>query len=218
MVDVADSKSADGDIVWVRVPPPAPRQKKPTALRFRRDGESCVFVGSFFLSETGVSRGAPVSVTGNGSDLNCPGAPPRQKKPTALRFRRGGESSVFVGSFFLSETGVSWGLPFRYLRVRIWIALVHHVRRTQFRSVSAVCVSAWRRAGNVRRTRLAAKTAHPLRPSSFPKRESHGDSRFGYGERFGLEFPLFPVPRLRREMIRCAQTRKGIPVFNTETS
>ena len=24
MVDVADSKSADGDIVWVRVPPPAP--------------------------------------------------------------------------------------------------------------------------------------------------------------------------------------------------
>ena len=25
MVDVADSKSADGDIVWVRVPPPAPQ-------------------------------------------------------------------------------------------------------------------------------------------------------------------------------------------------
>jgi len=25
MVDVADSKSADGDIVWVRVPPPAPK-------------------------------------------------------------------------------------------------------------------------------------------------------------------------------------------------
>ena len=24
LVDVADSKSADGDIVWVRVPPPAP--------------------------------------------------------------------------------------------------------------------------------------------------------------------------------------------------
>ena len=111
------------------------------------------------------------------------------------------------------------GLPFRlWGMVRIWIAPVHHVRRTQFRFVSAVCVSAWRSAGNVRRTRLAAKTAHPLRPSSFPKRESHGDSRFGYGERFGLEFPLFPVPRLRREMIRCAQTRKGIPVFNTETS
>ena len=28
MVDVADSKSADGDIVWVRVPPPAPRRSK----------------------------------------------------------------------------------------------------------------------------------------------------------------------------------------------
>ncbi len=28
MVDVADSKSADGDIVWVRVPPPAPRGRK----------------------------------------------------------------------------------------------------------------------------------------------------------------------------------------------
>ena len=27
MVDVADSKSADGDIVWVRVPPPAPSPK-----------------------------------------------------------------------------------------------------------------------------------------------------------------------------------------------
>ena len=38
-----------------------------------------------------------------GSDLNCPGAP-RQKKPTALRFRRGDESSVSVGAFFLSET------------------------------------------------------------------------------------------------------------------
>ena len=29
MVDVADSKSADGDIVWVRVPPPAPRNRRP---------------------------------------------------------------------------------------------------------------------------------------------------------------------------------------------
>ena len=28
LVDVADSKSADGDIVWVRVPPPAPRRSK----------------------------------------------------------------------------------------------------------------------------------------------------------------------------------------------
>ena len=28
LVDVADSKSADGDIVWVRVPPPAPVRRK----------------------------------------------------------------------------------------------------------------------------------------------------------------------------------------------
>ena len=28
MVDVADSKSAGGDTVWVRVPPPAPKRKR----------------------------------------------------------------------------------------------------------------------------------------------------------------------------------------------
>jgi len=42
----------------------------------------------------------------------------------------------------------------------------HHVRRTQFRSVSAVTVS-------------AAKTAHPLRPSSFPNRTRFAGLRFG---------------------------------------
>ena len=41
----------------------------------------------------------------------------------------------------------------------------HHVRRTQLRSVSAVC-------------ERAAKTAQPLRPSSFPKRSSHGGAPF----------------------------------------
>ena len=30
LVDVADSKSADGDIMWVRVPPPAPNKSTPT--------------------------------------------------------------------------------------------------------------------------------------------------------------------------------------------
>ena len=62
MVDVADSKSADGDIVWVRVPPPAPRQKKPIAFRFpglRKSRESFTSIGSFFLSKPGVSRGTP---------------------------------------------------------------------------------------------------------------------------------------------------------------
>ena len=66
--------------------PAPPRQKKPTALRFRRGGESSVSVGSFFLSETGVSRGTPVSVTGNGSDLNCPGAPEKGKSEQDFPF------------------------------------------------------------------------------------------------------------------------------------
>ncbi len=35
LVDVADSKSADGDIMWVRVPPPAP--EKPV----QKDGLFC---------------------------------------------------------------------------------------------------------------------------------------------------------------------------------
>ena len=51
--------------------------------------------------------------------------------------------------------------------------ILHHVRRTQLHSVSAVCVS-------------TAKTAHPLRPSSFPKRESRG----------GLPFRLWRVVRI----------------------
>ena len=79
MVDTGDLKSPGSDPVPVRVRPPAPRQKKPTALRFRRPGESSVSVGSFFLSETGVSRGTPVSVITAGSDLDCSGAP-RQNK------------------------------------------------------------------------------------------------------------------------------------------
>ena len=98
---------------WVRIPPCPPRQKKPAPFRFpglRKSRESSTSAVSFFLSETGVSWGTPVSVIIAGSDLDCPGAP-RQKKPTALRFRRGGESPVSVGSFFLSETGVSRGRP-----------------------------------------------------------------------------------------------------------
>ena len=34
-------------------------------------------------------------------EVSCP--PQRQKKPAALRFLRGGESSIFAGSFFLSK-------------------------------------------------------------------------------------------------------------------
>ena len=57
-VDTGDLKSPGSDPVPVRVRPPAPRQKKPTALRFRRGGESSVSVGSFFLSNTNPLRWA----------------------------------------------------------------------------------------------------------------------------------------------------------------
>lgn len=52
-----------------------------------------------------------------------------------------------------------------------------HVRRTQLRSVSAVCVR-------------AAKTAHPLSPSSFPKRESHEGLPLRY---FGVQIRITPA-------------------------
>ena len=32
LADVTDSKSVDGDIVWVRVPPPAPKQYNPNQI------------------------------------------------------------------------------------------------------------------------------------------------------------------------------------------
>ena len=113
MVDVADSKSADGDIVWVRVPPPAPRQKNSVPFRFRglrKSRENCTSAESFFLSETGVSRGTPVSVITAGSDLDCSGAP-RQKKLAAFRFP-GSENPGKLHSapsFFLSKSEDSRG-------------------------------------------------------------------------------------------------------------
>ena len=82
MVDEADSKSVASDGVWVRVPPPAPRQKNSAPFRFRglrKSRENCTSAASFFLSETEVSRGTSVSVMENGSDLDCSGAP-RQNK------------------------------------------------------------------------------------------------------------------------------------------
>ena len=97
MVDVADSKSADGDIVWVRVPPPAPRQKNSAPFRFlglRKSRENCTSAESFFLSETEVSWGTSVSVMENGSDLDCSGAP-RQNK--AARSYGGTSTAILTG-------------------------------------------------------------------------------------------------------------------------
>ena len=55
--------------------PGAPRQKKPTAFRFRRGGESSISVGSFFLSQIGPASLGSDFDSGSGSDLDCPGAP-----------------------------------------------------------------------------------------------------------------------------------------------
>ena len=38
LVDVTDSKSVDGNIVWVRVPLPAPNQYNPNQIFLIRDG------------------------------------------------------------------------------------------------------------------------------------------------------------------------------------
>ena len=92
------------------------RQKKPAAFRFpglRKSRESSTSAVSFFLSETGVSRGTPVSVINAGSDMDCSGAP-RQKNAASFRFRgllKCRENCTSAASFFLSETGVSPGTP-----------------------------------------------------------------------------------------------------------
>ena len=62
--------------------PGAPCQKNSAPFRFRglrKSRENCTSAESFFLSETGVSRGTPVSGLIAGSDLDCTGAP-RQNK------------------------------------------------------------------------------------------------------------------------------------------
>ena len=75
MVDVADSKSADGDIVWVRVPPPAPRRSK-----------LCIACSDFFQKSERTHSAAPpfqprpacaglASDDESCSDLNCLTAP-----------------------------------------------------------------------------------------------------------------------------------------------
>ena len=48
MVDVADSKSADGNIVWVRVPPPAPTLNKPLWHKSPPCGEASLPDGLVF--------------------------------------------------------------------------------------------------------------------------------------------------------------------------
>ena len=93
MVDVADSKSADGDIVWVRVPPPAPEKGK-SEQDFPFSGAAPpARVNPLRSNAKGGSR--PLSRSSHadldvGSDLNCPGVP-RQNKAIRLC---GGTSSA----------------------------------------------------------------------------------------------------------------------------
>ena len=78
MVDVADSKSADGDIVWVRVPPPAPKRRE-------SEQDSLLFGGQPTAGKDPLrsnwQEGKPIPScttpleTEVGSDLDCPGAP-----------------------------------------------------------------------------------------------------------------------------------------------
>ena len=98
--------------------------------------------------------------------------PRRQKKPAALRFRRGGESSISAGSFFLSESRPLRWVAFRLilekkenLRNRKCAPCRHRVRRSQLHSVSAG----------------AAKTPYP-QPSSFPNCDRFTGSQFGHLE------------------------------------
>jgi len=73
-------------------------------------GQFTLSAESFFLSETGVSRGTPVSVITAGSDLDCPSAP-RQKKLAAFRFPGSEKPGKLhsAPSFFLSKSEDSRG-------------------------------------------------------------------------------------------------------------
>ena len=46
LADVTDSKSVDGDIVWVRVPPPAPKQYDPNQSLPVGDGSDYLFIST----------------------------------------------------------------------------------------------------------------------------------------------------------------------------
>ena len=88
--------------VQVRPLLPAPRQKKPTALRFRRGGESSVSVGSFFLSKPGVSRGTPGLVMED--DMESPFSGAGDSREGSAHAKRGDPSCRREVSMIQSET------------------------------------------------------------------------------------------------------------------
>ena len=95
-------------------------------------GQFTLSAESFFLSETGVSRGTPVSVITAGSDLDCPSAP-RQKKLAAFRFPGCEEPGKLhsAPSFFLSETVVLRETPVSGKTSQIWIVLIQYMKQGQ---------------------------------------------------------------------------------------
>ena len=156
MVDVADSKSADGDIVWVRVPPPAP-------MKMRGQGP-LFFIGN---KNRGLEPEGAWRHAGGMSQPEVACAAAQVESHHRHHVRRTQLHSVSAvcvraakTAHPLSPSSFPKSNPLRWasiwISVRIWIRPARRVRRTQLRSVSAVCVR-------------AAKTAHPLRPSSFPE-------------------------------------------------
>ena len=93
MVDVADSKSAGGNTVWVRLPPPAPRRKDPLPLRFppsRQTAQDGVL--SPFSAATRCAGLAAEEETG--SDVDCSGAPQSRR----IFFQNSSASPMYAGA------------------------------------------------------------------------------------------------------------------------
>ena len=85
MVDVTDSKSVGGDTVWVRVPPPAPRQNK----AMRSCGGTSTATSTDDLVFPFQPRPADAGLASDretGSDLDCPGAPAKGKSEQDFPF------------------------------------------------------------------------------------------------------------------------------------
>ena len=78
MVDVADSKSADGDIVWVRVPPPAPKRRESEQDSLLFGGQPSAGDDPLRSNAKGDSHPLSRSPHANlefGSGLDCSGTP-----------------------------------------------------------------------------------------------------------------------------------------------
>ena len=124
MVDVADSKSADGDIVWVRVPPPA-----------YKDGRSTVrLTCRLCICDKGL-EGSGSEWTAGGSPEPRPGSPAGEESHHRHGVRRSKHRSVsvlrrklhYVSSFFLfriEPTALGFDLDFCCKRLILFMNCV----------------------------------------------------------------------------------------------